>query len=195
MNPNQESEYCYRYAQSLKAIGQNDKANEMLEIFNQKAGNDTRGKLFKNNKNYLDQIKANSGRYKIEDAGVNSKYSDYGSALYGNKLVFSSARDTGSLGQRKHTWTNQHFTNLYSSDLGEEMTPGKVNKFSKKVNSKFNESTPVFTKDGKTMYFTRNNYLEGKKGKDGKSITADMYGALKALEKLTKEKFIYQGEK
>jgi len=171
MNPNQESEYCYRYAQSLKAIGQTDKANEMLETFHQKAGNDTRGKLFEKNKNYLDQIKANSGRYKIEDAGVNSKYSDYGSALYGNKLVFSSARDTGSLGQRKHTWTNQHFTNLYSSDLGEEMTPGKVNKFSKKVNSKFNESTPVFTKDGKTMYFTRNNYLDGKKGKDGKDIT------------------------
>ncbi len=171
MNPNQESEYCYRYAQSLKAIGQTDKANEMLETFHKKAGNDTRGKLFEKNKNYLDQIKANSGRYKIEDAGVNSKYSDYGSALYGNKLVFSSARDTGSLGQRKHTWTNQHFTNLYSSDLGEEMTPGKVNKFSKKVNSKFNESTPVFTKDGKTMYFTRNNYLDGKKGKDGKNIT------------------------
>jgi outer membrane protein OmpA-like peptidoglycan-associated protein len=171
MNPNQESEYCYRYAQSLKAIGQNDKANEMMEIFHQKAGSDTRGKLFEKNKNYLDEIKANSGRYKIEDAGINSKYSDYGSAFYGNKLVFSSARDTGSLGQRKHTWTNQHFTNLYVSDLGEEMTPGKVTKFSKKINSKFNESTPVFSKDGKTMYFTRNNYLDGKKGKDGKEIT------------------------
>jgi tetratricopeptide (TPR) repeat protein len=171
MNPNQESEYCYRYAQSLKAIGQNEKANQMLEIFHQKASNDTRGKLFENNKNYLDQIKANSGRYKIEDAGINSKYSDYGSSFYGNKLVFSSARDTGSLGQRKHSWTNQHFTNLYTSDLGEELTPGKVNKFSKKINTKFNESTPVFTKDGKTMYFTRNNYLEGKKGKDGNKIT------------------------
>jgi outer membrane protein OmpA-like peptidoglycan-associated protein/tetratricopeptide (TPR) repeat protein len=171
MNPNQESEYCYRYAQSLKAIGQNDKANQMLELFQQKADKDSRGKLFEKNKNYLEQIKANSGRYKIEDSGVNSKYSDYGSALYGNKLVFSSARDTGSLGQRKHTWTDQHFTNLYSSDLDEEMRPGKVNKFSKKVNSKFNESTPVFTKDGKIMYFTRNNYLNGKKGKDGKAIT------------------------
>jgi outer membrane protein OmpA-like peptidoglycan-associated protein/tetratricopeptide (TPR) repeat protein len=171
MNPNQESEYCYRYAQSLKAIGQNEKANQMLEIFHKKASNDTRGKLFENNKNYLDQIKANSGRYKIEDAGINSKYSDYGSSFYGNKLVFSSARDTGSLGQRKHSWTNQHFTNLYTSDLGEELTPGKVNKFSKKINTKFNESTPVFTKDGKTMYFTRNNYLEGKKGKDGNKIT------------------------
>jgi outer membrane protein OmpA-like peptidoglycan-associated protein len=171
MNPNQESEYCYRYAQSLKAIGQNDKANQMLEIFHQKASNDTRGKLFEKNKNYLEQIKANSGRYKIEDAGINSKYSDYGSAFYGNKLVFSSARDTGSLGQRKHTWTNQHFTNLYVSDLGEEMTPGKVNKFADKINSKFNESTPVFTKDGKTMYFTRNNYLDGKKGKNDKKVT------------------------
>lgn len=171
MNPNQESEYCYRYAQSLKAIGQTDKANQMLETFHQKASSDSRGKLFYKNKNYLEQIKANSGRYKIEDAGVNSKYSDYGSALYGNKLVFSSARDTGSLGHRKHSWTNQSFTNLYSSVLGEEMTPGPVNKFSKKINSKFNEATPVFTKDGKTMYFTRNNYLKGKKGKDEKDIT------------------------
>ena len=171
MNPNQESEYIYRYAQSLKAIGQTDKANQMLESFAQKSGNDSRGKLFEKNKNYLEQIKANSGRYKIEDAGINSKYSDYGSALHGNKLVFSSARDTGSLGQRKHSWTNQHFTNLYDSELGEEMTPGEVNKFSKKINTKFNEATPVFTKDGKTMYFTRNNYLEGKKGKDANKVT------------------------
>lgn len=171
MNANQEPEYLYRYAQSLKAIGQNDKANKMLEIFNQKSGNDSRGKLFENNKNYLDQIKANSGRYKIEDARVNSKYSDYGSAFFGNKLVFSSARDTGSLGQRKHSWTDQYFTNLYTADLDEKQTPGKVNKFSKKINSKFNESTPVFTQDGKTMYFTRNNYLDGKKGKDGKKTT------------------------
>jgi outer membrane protein OmpA-like peptidoglycan-associated protein/tetratricopeptide (TPR) repeat protein len=187
MNPNQESEYCYRYAQSLKAIGQTDKANQMLETFNQKAGNDTRGKLFKNNKNYLEQIKANSGRYKIEDAGVNSKYSDYGSAFSGNKLVFSSARDTGSVGQRKHSWTNQHFTNLYSSDLDEEMTPGKIDKFSKKVNSKFNESTPVFTKDGQTMYFTRNNYLDGKKRTDAnKSTLVKIYKATKENDQWTK---------
>lgn len=171
MNPNQESEYFFRYAQSLKAIGQAEKANQMLETFNQKEGNDIRGNLFKNNKDYLEKIKANSGRYEIEDSGINSKYSDYGSSFYGKKLVFSSARDTGGLGQRKHTWTNQHFTNLYSSDLDEEMIPGKVNKFSNKINSKFNESTPVFTKDGKTMYFTRNNYLKGKKGKNKKEIT------------------------
>lgn len=133
MAPDQEPEYLYRYAQSLKAVGQTDKANEMLEKFRQKAGNDTRGNLIKKNRNYQDIIRANSGRYKIEDSGINTKYSDYGSALYGNKLVFTSSRDTGSLMQRKHKWTNESFTNLYYSDLGEEMAPGKVNKFSKKV--------------------------------------------------------------
>ncbi len=171
MAPDQQPEYCYRYAQSLKAVGQTDKANQMLEQFNQKAGNDKRANLYDKNKNYLDRIKMNSGRYKVEDAGINSKYSDYGSAFFLNKLVFTSARDTGSLMQRKHKWTNQHFTNLYVADLDTEMTPGNVDKFSKKINSKFHESSAVFSKDGQTMYFTRNNFLDGKKGKDGNQIT------------------------
>lgn len=171
MNPNQESEYLFRYAQSLKAVGQIDKANKMMEKFHQKAGNDSRANIYEKNKNYLDRIKRNSGRYKIEDAGINSKYSDYGSAFYLNKLVFTSSRDTGSFMQRKHKWTNQHFTNLYVADLGEDQTPGKASKLSKKVNSKFHESSAVFTKDGNTMYFTRNNFLDGEKGKDGKDIT------------------------
>ena len=53
MNSDLESEYYYRYAQSLKSIGQNEKANEMLEKFYQKAGNDSRGRLFEKNRNYL----------------------------------------------------------------------------------------------------------------------------------------------
>ncbi|WPR70459.1 OmpA family protein [Flavobacterium sp. NG2] len=166
-----QPEYYYRYSQSLKAIGDNKQADAMMEKFNQLSGDDKRAKLFKKNRNYLAEIKANSGRYKVEDAGINSKYSDYGTAVYLNKIVFSSARDTGSLGQRKHTWTNQYFTNLYMADLGEEMTPGAPSKFDKNINSKFHEATPAFTKDGKTMYFTRNNYLEGKKGKNGNDIT------------------------
>ena len=171
MAPDQEAEYLYRYSQSLKAVGKIDKANEMLDKFNLKAGNDKRGSLYENNKNYLEKIKANSGRYKIEDAGINSQYSDYGSSFYNGKLVFASARDTGSVMEIKHKWTNQHFTNLYFSKLGEEMIPEKVEKFSRKVKSKFHESSAIFTKDGTTMYFTRNNYIHGKRRKDDNKVT------------------------
>lgn len=172
MNTSPEPEYYYRYAQSLKSTGQMDKANKILGEFNAKFKNDNRGKLYKEDVNYLDEIKANSGRYKIEDAGINSKYSDYGSFVYDNKIYFASARDTGNFSQRKHKWTNEYFTNLYFADVDSETgTSAKVNKFKTSINTKFHESSPVFTKDGKTVYFTRNNYVNGKKGKDDNKIT------------------------
>jgi len=165
------TEYYYRYAQSLRSIGDNAKANKILEKLNSTNNDDIRLALFLKNKNYLEDIKANSGRYKIEDAGINSMYSDYGTTIYNNQIVFTSARDTGSLGQRKHTWTNQHFTHLYSANLTEDMTPDSPVNFDQNIKSKFNESTPIFTKDGLTIYFTRNNYLEGKRGRNSEGIT------------------------
>ncbi len=172
MNTSPEPEYYYRYAQSLKSTGQIDKANKILGEFNAKFKNDNRGKLYKEDVNYLDEIKANSGRYTIEDAGINSKYSDYSSFVYDNKIYFASARDTGNFSQRKHKWTGEYFTNLYFADVDPATgSSAKVNKFKTAINTKFHESSPVFTKDGKTVYFTRNNYANGKKGKDDNKIT------------------------
>jgi outer membrane protein OmpA-like peptidoglycan-associated protein/tetratricopeptide (TPR) repeat protein len=172
MNPNPEPEYYFRYAQSLKSAGDIAKANKLLEEFNAVSKNDSRGKLYKEDINYMDQIKANSGRYQIEDAGINSKYSDYGSFVYNNKIYFASARDTGNFTQRKHKWTGEYFTNIYNADLDPATgTSSKVNKFKSAINTKFHEASPVFTKDGKTVYFTRNNYIDGKKGKDESKVT------------------------
>ncbi|WP_166920181.1 OmpA family protein [Flavobacterium poyangense] len=171
MNKEQDSEYYYRYAQALKSTGDLVKANQILDLFNQKTKNDSRARLYVSDRNYLEEIKANSGRYKIEDAGINSKFSDYGTSFYQNKIVFTSARDTGNFTKRIHKWTGEHFTNLYESELDQDFVPNKPKKIKSKINSKFNESTPIVTKDGKTMYFTRNNFIDGKKGKDGNKTT------------------------
>lgn len=172
MNSTVEAEYYYRYAQSLKSIGQTAKANTLLDEFYSKSKNDTRAKLYKEDVNYLDEIKANSGRYKIEDAGINSKYSDYGSFTANNKIYFASARDTGNFSQRKHTWTGEYFTNIYNADLDPETGSAlKVHKFKSAINTKFHEASPVFTRDGKTVYFTRNNFANGKKGKNDNKVT------------------------
>jgi outer membrane protein OmpA-like peptidoglycan-associated protein/tetratricopeptide (TPR) repeat protein len=171
MNEQQEPEYLYRYAQCLKSAGNYSKSDSILEKFNQKSNTDQRGVLFEMNKNYLEEIKFNSGRYEIADAGVNSNFSDYGSTFLDNKLVFTSARDTGSVLKKNFKWTNKSFTNLYTAELMSDGSVGIPKLFQKKVNTKFNESTPVFTKDGRTMYFTRNNFLNGKRGADQKKIT------------------------
>ena len=171
MNQNQEAEYYYRYSQCLKAVGDYSQADKMLVDFNKKSGNDKRAQLYEEHKNYLEEIKANSGRFNISDAEINSAFSDYGSSFLGNKLVFASARDTGGVSKKVFKWTNQSFTDLYSSDVKNDGSLGQPQRFNKKINTKFHESTPVFTRDGKTMYFTRNNYLGGKKGKDSKRVT------------------------
>jgi len=171
MNAKQELEYLYRYAQSLKSIRDYAKADKMLEDFNKKTNTDSRGTLFENNKNYLEQIKLNSGRFEVSNLYLNSESSDFGSIVLNNNLVFSSARKIGKKNGKTFKWTNKSFTNLYTAAIkpdGNLSIPVLLNK---KINSKFNESTPVFTKDGKTMYFTRNNFLDGRRGKDDKKIT------------------------
>ena len=164
-------EYFYRYAQSLKATGKEKEAATILAKFENKSSDDSRSKRLKNNTDYLEDIKANVGIYTIENAGINSKYSDYGSTIVDNKLIFTSARDTGGVGQRKHAWTGEHFTNLYAAGVNGELIPSNPVRYDANVNSKFHEATPVFTKEGNTMYFTRNNYLDGKKGKDANKVT------------------------
>lgn len=169
-NPDQEAEFYYRFAQTLRATKDYTKSDSMMVKFGEKSGNDARAQLFAKNRNYLEEIKNNSGRYKIENAGINSKYSDYGTAFMGTKVIFSSARDTGNFSKRIHTWTGEYFTNLYSSAMAEDGSLGAVDKFGKKLNTKFHEDTPAFTKDGKTVYFTRNNYLDGR-GFDANKVT------------------------
>ncbi|MDI5895449.1 OmpA family protein [Flavobacterium algoritolerans] len=184
LNEVQETEYYYRYSQSLKAIGNYAKADKMLEKFITKSYNDQRGKLFANQRNYLEDIKTNSGRYEIADAGVNSEYSDYGSSFYNKNLLFASARDIGGVSKKVFKWNNESFTNLYLSEIKSDADMGKPKLFSSSINTKFHESTPVFTNDGNTMYFTRNNYLDGKKQKNARKVTLlKLYKATKVDEK------------
>lgn len=165
------SEYYYRYSQSLKSIGEYEKANQMLEKFNALTNADSRGNLFSKKKDYLEVIRNNSGRYKIKEAGINSEYSDFGTAFLGNKIIFASTRDTSGFIKREHKWTNEAFTDLFVSEIKPDSTMTVPVKFSNKINTKFNESTPIFTKDGKTVYFTRNNFSDKKRGKDKNQTT------------------------
>jgi outer membrane protein OmpA-like peptidoglycan-associated protein len=164
-------ECYYRYAQSLKSIKEYEKADEMMAKFNKENGNDLRAKLANTQKDYLEVIKKNSGRYLIENAGINSKYSDYGGSYYNGSLVFTTARDTEKNVKNLDPWTGEGFTNLYQSTIDSDGFLKDVRRAFKNLNTKFHESTPVFTKDAKTVYFTRNNYHRGKKGKDTNKTT------------------------
>ena len=159
-------EYYYRYAQTLKSVGDYTQADKMMAKFVELTNaNDTRAALFEENKDYQTVIKNNSGRFQLNNASINTENSEYGTALYGDKIVFAGATDARKAKHGVSQWTGESFYDLYEAEHFDQKL-GSRKPFSSSVNTQFNESTPVFTKDGNTMYFTRNNYVNRKLGSD-----------------------------
>jgi len=166
-----DAEYYFRYAQTLRALKNYDKADEMMAQFNTINGSDLRAELFDNERDYLKNIEYKKSIYEIEDIRkINSRYSDFAPTEYEGKLIFASSRDTGRVTKNVHKWNNEPFLDLYRSNVGDNANDyTSPKKFSGVLNSKFHESTTAFTNDGNTVYFTRNNYNKGnyKKSKNG----------------------------
>ena len=165
------SEYYFRYAQSLKAVKEYDKSDKYMRKFYSFENGDARAINYQNTPDYLDRINFQSGRYKVQNIAANSSYSDFGPAYYGENLVFASARDTGTVTKRIHKWNDKPFLDLYQGAIDKETADvSSVKAMPRILNTKFHESTPVFTKDLKTVYFTRNNYNKGKYGKANNGV-------------------------
>ncbi len=162
---NLDKSYIYKCAQSLKSSGDYTQSDALMERYlTAVEPANVRASKYKEQKDYIAIIKNNSGRYTIENMNVNSNGSDFAPSFYKKSLYFASARDTGIAAKRTHEWNNKGLLDIYGN------IDGSIEKLSKEINTKFHESTSVFTKDGNTMYFTRNNFVDGIEGKDTKDV-------------------------
>lgn len=157
-------DFIFRYAQSLKSLGNYDEAGQLMEKFKTMTAVDVDF-----DEDYLAKIEENSGRYGVKPFEYNSKYSDFAASFYEKGLIFASDRDTGNLARYRHTWNSKDFLDLYKVDA-DSASNGRAIKLEGDVNTRLHESTSVVTKDGTTMYFTRNNFFDGKKKKDEEGI-------------------------
>lgn len=158
--------YFYRYSQSLKGTNQFTEADKWLQkYYNLKQGEQT------TNVKAAELIEAlNSEQdfpFELFKISANTTGSDFGVTFNGDKIVFSSTRNKGSL----YDWNNQPYLDLFEADKSDLGDLINVSSFSDDINTKMHESNAVFTKDGNTMYFTRNNFIDGKKGKDKNKVS------------------------
>jgi len=108
--------------------------------------------------------------YSIKSLDANSKYSDFGTTFYGkDKIVFSSARQTGA-SNKKRDANDRLYLDLYIGNVGDNGEIIKVKPFSSSVNSKYHDAMVAFSPDLKHVYFTSNNYLDGKLKSNGLKI-------------------------
>jgi len=161
-----EPVYFYRYAQALKGTNNFSEADKWLSKYqekNQLVSIDKIGTL-----NYFESLNREIERpYILHKTSLNSEGSDFVSSVLGNKLIFASTRNGGQL----YDWNNKPYLDLFIADIDDAGNASNIQPLSKSINTKMHESNAVLTADGKTMYFTRNNFIEGKKQSDSNKIT------------------------
>jgi outer membrane protein OmpA-like peptidoglycan-associated protein/tetratricopeptide (TPR) repeat protein len=160
------SDYLYKYSVALRGKGEYEQAIEYLEKYKENNPNDDRiaGLDFDKLELYEQLSNTDEVYVTVENLPINSKYADFGVYERDNKIYFSSARDNSS---RVYDWNNEPFLDIYEADITEEdgkNTYGDVNKVnSNEINTPYHEASVAITKDGQTMYFTRDNVTKGKK--------------------------------
>lgn len=112
-----------------------------------------------------------AGEYQVHNLDSNTKFSDFGTAYYGDsKIIFSSAKNE-SFFKSKWKGNKQPFLDLFEGVIGSDGKVVDIKEFSNNVNTRFHESSISFTPNQKTVYFTRNFYYASELGKDDEGST------------------------
>lgn len=150
-----EAEDYFRYAQTLKSNAKLDESNQAMDEFAKMAPDDQRAKLYKSNPNYLTDLQKKDPNFTANQLELNSKeYSDYGAYESGGMLYFASSRNKS---RKTYGWNGQPSSDVFVAQNVGGTFKNEV-EIEGDVNSKFNEGTVAIANDGKTMYFTRNDY-------------------------------------
>ena len=161
-----KSTYYFRYSQALKGIKNFSEADKWFQKYQEKLTLSSSTKL--ETKPFFDTLNKQIKRpYTLHKVSKNSSGSDFGLSFYGTNVVFASTRNSGEL----YDWNKQPYLDLFQANVNASGDLENVTPFSNTINTKMHESNAVFTKDGKTMYFTRNNFIAGKKRRDKNKIT------------------------
>lgn len=99
------------------------------------------------------------GKYQIKYLEINKSNSDYAVAmLEDNKLVFTSA--VNNKNSNKKNWNYRK--DLFVGEIGSDGELENTQPVSTKINSSYNTTGVAYSKDMKTVYFSRNKYVKSR---------------------------------
>lgn len=96
--------------------------------------------------------------YNVNPANFNSEASDFSASYVHTDIVWVSDKKVGPQFSPKYSETGRSFYNLYTKSEIE-----KITSLVQKINSKYHEGQICATKDGNTVFFTRNAYINKEK--------------------------------
>ena len=93
--------------------------------------------------------------FTVQSTAINTKYSEFSSGTFRNKLILVSSKKIGGLGNGIDKHTNEPYTELFCLDIDGENNVSNPLLFSRILNTKHNEGQVAFSPNERFIYYTR----------------------------------------
>ncbi len=198
-----EAIHLLHYAQALHSNEKYEVAKEYYRAYQTAMGGngpDQRGTDLADAIEQIQDFKHTPIQIKNEEA-INTQKLEFSPSYYGEGIVFVSTLDpkqrrkNGQLKKVKEEneeldlWINDNFMTLYFATKNEAKELTNVEVFSGNLSTKYHEGPVTFDQSGERIFFSRNQYLKGKKRTDKKGIMKmNIYSAIKSGDDWVNEK-------
>ncbi len=163
-------EYYYNYAQALRGVKEYKKSRLWLKRFKD-AGGIVKKDRFSKDSDFITSIFNAKQQYFLADVNFNSKYSDFGAYEHNGTIYFASSKDLGVSTKHIYGWNEEPFLDVYTATNRTDSIVDHKSKIKGDINSIYHDGPLTITKDGKTMYFSRNDFNKNVLGKDEEGMT------------------------
>ncbi|GAA4973494.1 OmpA family protein [Algibacter aquimarinus] len=163
-------EYYYNYAQALRGVEDYKGYRLWMRNFKKAGGRINDVKLSKDS-DFISSIFNAKQQYFLTDVNFNSKYSDFGAYEHDGKIYFASSRNEGVSSKHIYGWNKEPFLDIYTTANRTDSIVDHKSRLKGDVNTIYHEGPLTITKDGKTIYFSRNDFNKKTLGKDNEGIT------------------------
>jgi outer membrane protein OmpA-like peptidoglycan-associated protein len=164
-----DAETAFHYGEVLLALGEREKAAEQfMNVLavrpEHRAAQDLLASCGPN-----DDLFADSGRYAISELPVQGVAAAFAAVPFRDGIEITGEPVGGM--DRANPWNGKGFLDLFFVKKHTAVTWEPARALPGEVNGTYHDGPAVFSPDGRTIYFTRSNYLNGKLGKDGRNVS------------------------
>ena len=168
----------YRYLNKKGQLSASEK--ERLSLVERQLGNyDASDALQANNGSALtpttprSELLANNPNYEItREQKVNTASSEMGvSPFEDQQMLISSSKRRIMVAKHLQGWTGDYHYDIYRSKVTDEGELGKLKLVKSKAKTRFHDGPAIYHEPTKTLYFTRNNFQDGKRSVGSDEVT------------------------
>ncbi|MGV3460554.1 MAG: OmpA family protein [Flavobacterium sp.] len=150
-----------RYVLSLRALQRYNQADVLLGQKLAAKKNKYDFERFKKQKKQLDSIIEFPTNIEVRNVSeINTSLTEFGTTFFGDKIIYSSAKDTTKFGGKTYKYNNQPYLELYMADVDSNGRFSNERKFAKHDQISYHNSNVAFLPGGDSIVYFSANILK-----------------------------------